>query len=688
MPKSEIKITAVARIAPTEFLGKEPIYTLKGNKEILLMDPRSVVVEHNFEFDQVFMPDSANSEIFLNCCRPMVEQVLDGCNGCCLAYGQRKAGKSLSIFGGEESQGEGMVQMALEMVLEAKRAAPGMQVTMSFVDIAQDKIRDLGRANLPDFLPSDPSTIQQFTHSELRLEEQIGGFTLLTATAFPLSSLSDAVSILRSGLSFRKSQESMLNPISLMHTFAIITIEREGDLTHPVSLLVFGDLARSEKARKDSVAVDQINAQHITSVHGSFVSLSRVLESLSKQTEDKDLIIPFKESKITALLSRCLNSACNFVLLACIHPLPGQFDDIVSVLQYAGKIKSLAQDGVVLSKDMLDEARLKDMRMKKLREDINDLKFQLEQFEFLHGKRLKELAQKLGLDFDLETLAVSDPYSREATAVRNLREAMEKADTLKQRKEEMEGRLDTQKEILAEVKLVAMSNQEKQTREMQEYQVQVNHLMSSIQTAQTDAAAGLDRGEIDRTEELQKLLYHGHLMIEEQSAAVNGLYRILESRGQAGEAYTEEREAGRNAVETSNRLNLRSSERDLKDSLHSEEEKFVHLIRDRSKAYMRAELDFRAFCREREEHIARYQGENVKLLQVIQQYHRLIEGIRSGEFNSGIVPVLIPKTHLPVVPDAIRFRQYAIIRDLFSLKSRRSLASPEAFSLQIPSRVF
>lgn len=686
MPKSDIKITAVARIAPTEFLGKEPIYTLKGHKEILLMDPRSVVIEHNFEFDHVFPPESSNSEIFLESYRPMIEQVLDGCNCCCLAYGQRKAGKSLSMFGGEEGQGEGIMQMALEMVLEARTAVPGMTVAMSFVDIAQDKIRDLGRAGLPDFLPTDPSAIQQFTHSELRLEEQMGGFSLPSATSFPLSSLSDAVFVLRAGLSFRKGQESMMNPVSLMHTFVIITIEREGDLAHPVSYLVFGDLARSEKARKDSAAVDQINAQHITSVHGSFVSLSRVLESLSKQTEDKDLIIPYKESKITSLLSKCLNSACNFVLLACINPIPSQFDDIVNVLQYSGKIKSLAQEGVVLSKDMLDEARLKDMRMKKLREDINDLKFQLEQFEFLHGKRLRELATKLGLDFDLETLSVSDPYSREAVSVRNLREAMEKAETLKQRKEEMEGRLETQKEILAEVKLVAMSNQEKQAREMQEYQVQINQLMSSIQSSQADAAAGLDTEVVDRTEELQKLLYHGHLMIEEQSAAVNGLYRILESRGQAGEALTEEREAGRNAVESTNRLNFRSSERDLKDALRSEEEKFVHLIRDRSKALMRSELDFRAFCREKEEHVARYQAENIKLLQAVQQHHRLIEGIRNGEFNNGIVPVLIPKTHIPIMPDAVQFKQYAIIRDLFSSNKRSAIASIEATGPEIPIR--
>lgn len=682
MPKSEIKITTLARIAPVEVQGKEPVYTLKGNKEILLMDPRSVVIEHNFEFDYIFPTEAINYDVFQQGCRAMVEQVLEGCNGCCLAYGQRKSGKTLSVFGGENTKNEGIVQMALEMILEAKAAAPGMQVTMNFVDIAQDKIRDLGRVGLPDFLPSDPSCIQQFTHSEIRLEEQMGCFSIPSATFIPISTLSEAMEVVRKGLMFRNELESMINPIALMHTLVLVTIERVEDLAHPVSYVVFGDLARSEKARKDSMAMDQINAQHITSVHGSFVSLSRVLESLSKQTEDRDLIIPYKESKITALLSKCLNSACNFVLLACITPTPPLFDEVVNVLQYAGKIKSLAQEGVVLNKDMLDEARLKDMRMKKLREDINDLKFQLEQFEFLHGKRLKELAAKLGLDFDLETLSMSDPYSREVVAVRNMREAMEKAETLKQRKEEMEGKLETQKEILAEVKLVAMSNQEKQARELQEYHIQINHIMGQLQTTQPDATAELNQAEIEKTDELQKLLYHGHLMIEEQSAAVNGLFRVVESNGQTGETHTEEREAGRNAVESANRVNFRSNERELKEALRSDEEKFNHLVRDRTKALMRSELDFRAFCRDKEEHVGRYQAENVRLLQTIQQYQRLLDGIRSGEFNNGIVPVLIPKTHLTALPDPIRFPEYPTIRDFFRPVQRRIITFVTSRSLQ------
>ena len=515
----------------------------------------------------------------------------------------------------------------------------------------------MGRAGLHEFDPADAANIQRFQHDETHLEEETGAYGIPTATSLPISTKDEAITIIRKGLAFRRQQETMLNPIPLMHTFVLLSLQRPGDQSHPVSYLVFGDLARSEKARKDSAAVDQINAQHINSVHGSFVSLSRVLENLSKQTEDKDLIIPYRESKITGLLSKCLNSACSFVLVACITPIPQLFDDTVNVLQFAGKIKALALEGVVLNKDIVDEARLKDMRMKKLREDINDLKFQLEQFEFLHGKRLKELALKLGLDFDLENLSLSDPYSREAVAVRNMREAMEKAETLKKRKEEMEAKLESQKEILAEVKLVALNNQEKQVRELQEYQVQINQLTSMIQSAQADAVSSLPKPETEKTEGLQKLLYHGHLLIEEQSAVVNDLYRVMEARANWGDSNTQERELGRNVIESSNRVNFRGNERELKTAIKEEEEKFVQTIKDRSKSLMRTELDFKSYCRAKEEAVSKYEAECVRLLQIAQQLCGLIDGIRNGDFNNGIVPVLIPRGHVPPAPDPLRFRQ-------------------------------
>ncbi|GBG31451.1 Kinesin-related protein 5 [Hondaea fermentalgiana] len=58
-----------------------------------------------FEFDHVFDPASSQADVFESVGKPLVDNVLEGINGCLLAYGQTGAGKTFTTFGPLGSSG-------------------------------------------------------------------------------------------------------------------------------------------------------------------------------------------------------------------------------------------------------------------------------------------------------------------------------------------------------------------------------------------------------------------------------------------------------------------------------------------------------------------------------------------------------------------------------------------------------
>eukprot|EP01036_Dinobryon_divergens_P056499 gene56499-75446_t len=88
---------------PSDFID---ISNADNDNSLTVKDPESTTAnktysETKFEFDKIFWSDATQEDVFNKVCKPQVDHVLSGYNGCCFAYGQTGSGKTYSMFGGE-----------------------------------------------------------------------------------------------------------------------------------------------------------------------------------------------------------------------------------------------------------------------------------------------------------------------------------------------------------------------------------------------------------------------------------------------------------------------------------------------------------------------------------------------------------------------------------------------------------
>ncbi|KAK0254383.1 kinesin-like nuclear fusion protein [Friedmanniomyces endolithicus] len=121
---------------------------LDGGKELVVHAPTTLSAtgkerneKHNYGFDRVFAPTTANDEVF-EACRDLIQSVVDGYNVSILSYGQTGSGKTYGMSGPD-----GIIPSAIELLLaEMQRLqAKGWEyvVEASFVEVYNETLNDL-----------------------------------------------------------------------------------------------------------------------------------------------------------------------------------------------------------------------------------------------------------------------------------------------------------------------------------------------------------------------------------------------------------------------------------------------------------------------------------------------------------------------------------------------------------------
>ena len=59
---------------------------------------------HTFAFDHVFPTRTTNEEVYESLCKPILDSAFSGVHGAVLCYGQTGAGKTYTMFGGEQNR--------------------------------------------------------------------------------------------------------------------------------------------------------------------------------------------------------------------------------------------------------------------------------------------------------------------------------------------------------------------------------------------------------------------------------------------------------------------------------------------------------------------------------------------------------------------------------------------------------
>lgn len=243
-----------------------------------------------------------------------------------------------------------------------------------------------------------------------------------------------------------------------------------------------------------------------------------------------------------------MNEKTNILLLAHINPHPANADEILETLDNAQQCIPLhnrpksEQTGIV----KITSQQVK--RMQKIEDDIQEIKSLYDKSKEMHAERLQALAKLIGINDQLALYADSIIGSKEYLTAKNFKDAAVKSTELEQRNKAI---LDKIKQINVDVEESKKSEKESSKQSLnyaEKLRLKIHELKDSIVDTKDASKEVHELNVIERAEELQKLLLHSHILIEEKASVVHNLPYALKSKASDIRNLTDIKEMAKDAV--------------------------------------------------------------------------------------------------------------------------------------------
>jgi kinesin family protein 12 len=284
-----------------------------------------------FNFTKVSNEDTNQEQFFTETnIFHLIENVINGYHATILAYGQTGSGKTYTIFG-KEGQAQnflindtisGIIPKAAKLLFSLiSEDKNNYTFKVSFIEIYNERVNDLLK--------------KESENLKIRWTKESGYFTENTLIV-ECSSAQDILEVLIEGINNRKSGSHYLNSDS-SRSHSILTINIFCKEKSRLSTLTFVDLAGSERS-KDS-KTEGIMLKETGNINKSLLILGKVITSLSEKNIAKH--IPYRESKLTLLLSNCFGGNSKTLIIACINQLVTFADETYNTLQFAAKAMTI-----------------------------------------------------------------------------------------------------------------------------------------------------------------------------------------------------------------------------------------------------------------------------------------------------------------------------------------------------------
>ena len=260
----------------------------------------------------------------------MIQNVLSGYHATILAYGQSGSGKTYTIFGKEGQTDNfllndtvsGIIPKSAKLLFSLiEEQKDDYTLKVSFIEIYNERVNDLLN--------------KQNENLKVRWTKESGYFTENTLIV-ECSSAQDILEVLIEGINNRKSGSHYLNADS-SRSHSILTVNIFCKSKSRLSTLTFVDLAGSERS-KDS-KTEGIMIKETGNINKSLLILGKVISSLSEKNIAKH--IPYRESKLTLLLSNCFGGNSKTLIIACINTQVSFADETYNTLQFAAKAMTI-----------------------------------------------------------------------------------------------------------------------------------------------------------------------------------------------------------------------------------------------------------------------------------------------------------------------------------------------------------
>eukprot|EP00440_Ansanella_granifera_P054110 gb/GFBE01058656.1/.p1 GENE.gb/GFBE01058656.1/~~gb/GFBE01058656.1/.p1 ORF type:complete len:1040 (+),score=214.15 gb/GFBE01058656.1/:1-3120(+) len=374
--------------------------------------------------DNVFGEDATTQQVYEQSFRGIVAGVAEGLNGAILAYGQTSSGKTYSISGstarpaeGEEGGGEkGIIHFALEDLFSQLRQKAASHkgteylVRMSYCELYMERVNDLLRKIGP-----------QSQNLPVKEDAEGKGFYADGLKEKFVGSAEEVVELLKQAEKRRRVAYTRYNEVSSRsHTLMTLCVEcstpleaadestdaaagEDAPQVTRVGRLVIVDLAGNERVEMGTEYMAESS-----SINKSLFFLGKVIEKLSNKDRksggalDDGEHVPFRDSKLTRLLSVHLGGNSHTGMLVTLTPAEEAIEQSMTTLRFAQKaslVKCVAKP-VLISKEQSLIVKQREIiaqlhnQVKSLQEEAMQRTFSQPQVEELTAER-QERAEQL-----------------------------------------------------------------------------------------------------------------------------------------------------------------------------------------------------------------------------------------------------------------------------------------------------
>lgn len=254
---------------------------------------------------------------------------MDGFNGTVFAYGQTGSGKTFTMQGPdiEDLELQGIVPRMVRTVFNRiDNSSENIEFTVkvSMMEIYMEKIRDL----------LDPTK----SNMQIKVDKSKGVYVADLTERYIGSDL-DVYDIMRIGNENRKVASTTMNDqSSRSHSIFVMTIHQNNldDQTCKTGMLYLVDLAGSEKVGKTGASGQTLD--EAKGINKSLSTLGKVINSL---TDGKSKHVPYRESKLTRILSESLGGNAKTALIITCSPSTYNDMETISTLRFGTAARNI-----------------------------------------------------------------------------------------------------------------------------------------------------------------------------------------------------------------------------------------------------------------------------------------------------------------------------------------------------------
>ena len=318
--------------ALTNNIGNKSLSYVKKDVKKLLID--SIYAPQKFNFDRVYSIEDDSQLIYKEMCKDVVSSALEGYNGSIFMYGQTTSGKTYTMLGSPNNPG--ILPCALRDIfikinkITKENNNINYKVYCSYIEIYNENIHDL---------LTDSNFLKL-------IDDKKYGIIVAGAKKVRIENFETGIGIKDFGEENRKYRETLFNEYSSRsHSIFQIFIEsfelkEDGELGKSnYSCLNLIDLAGSER-------INEYESKNITTgetgyINKSLFVLANVINKLVESQQGKKIYIPYRDSKLTRLLSQALGGNSLTTIICTVSPASLNYYQTLSTLRFATRAKSV-----------------------------------------------------------------------------------------------------------------------------------------------------------------------------------------------------------------------------------------------------------------------------------------------------------------------------------------------------------